>query len=146
SADRRTTERNHTVEVDAASFACGSKIWCERSTEAPWGDTFDFVSGYRSTEGGQQNCRVAGVHNRRVVSAHNRLQCGHRLIGFAHVTNKRGGHESFADVGAGRGNEISSHDLCQYLVAHDVRKPIDLVVRMLGSKCQAQACRARLHR
>ena len=124
--DRLAAERDQPLEVDAAAFARGGEIGRQRRAEAPGRDALDFVGRDLPPERGEQHRRVAGLHDRRIVAAHHRLERMHRLPRLAQIADQPGGDEGLADVGAGRGDEIGGTSALQYLVAHEARKARDL--------------------
>ena len=107
--DRRAAEFDQFFEVDAASFTRGGKIGRQWRAETPGRDLIHFVGGYRPAECTQQHGGIAGIDHRGVVTAHHRLERVTGWLDFTQVPNERGGHEGLADIGTGRGDEISGH-------------------------------------
>ena len=107
--DRGAAEGDQFVEGDAAAFARCGEIGREWGAEAPGGDARDLVGRHRPPERGQQNRRVAGLGHRRVVAAHHRLERVDLGARFPQAADQPGGDEGLADIGSGRGDEISGH-------------------------------------
>ena len=105
----RASECDELVEGECPSFARGGEVGRQRSAEAPWRNAGDFVRRHRTPQRLQENRRIAGRGDGKVIATHNGLERIDRSTRFAQARDQAGGDEGLADVSARGGDKISGH-------------------------------------